>query len=578
MNSRLLLLALVAVVAALGGWFARSWKSPRSAATGEPADRRILYYQSAMHPWIKSDQPGKCTICGMDLAPVFEGEAGFAASPDLVTLSSNSITVAHVQTHPVTRGTLVRTLNLAGTVNDDATRRRVLSAFTDGRLDRLFVNYEGAEVQAGQPLALLYSPPLLTAIREYLALVRRDGSSEANAGLTPLKSAAALRLRQLGLLPGQIEQLPATFTETNLHVEILAPLSGTVVLRDVREGQTVTAGQRLFELADFSTMWLQLEAYESDLPWISPGQEVEITLATRPGEPLTQRITFIDPNFNPATRSTQVRVEIPNPLREDTAVPTRTISNRVFARGRIHSELANALKIPRSAVLDAGQPLVFVELSDGTYQPRRVTLGRRGDLEVEILSGVSEGERVVTQGALLLDAQAQLNSLTQAASQPSEPAPAPAPELSSDQKQVVREFLELADALRESLSADALPRFNELAPQIHAAAAILASALGETSVWNELSDNLVRVSHLDPAPDLPTARQEFHPLSVALVQLGQAVRVLPEFSGLKVYECPMTRRAFPGAPARAGWLQLTGPLRNPYFGAEMLDCGTEVRP
>jgi hypothetical protein len=117
-----------------------------------------------------------------------------------------------------------------------------------------------------------------------------------------------------------------------------------------------------------------------------------------------------------------------------------------------------------------------------------------------------------------------------------------------------------------------------LAPKVHAAAGALADAFKESPEWQAPIRDTIASSHLDPVSDLPTARKQFHKFSTALVELAKSVRGLPEFMTVKVYECPMARRSFPGAPHRASWFQLQGPIRNPYFGAEMLDCGTEVRP
>jgi membrane fusion protein, copper/silver efflux system len=678
MNASRILWLLTVGIAAVLGWFLG--RSPRAVPDTKPHQEgpKILYYQSSMHPWIKSDRPGKCTICGMDLAPVFEGQAGFTGSEGLVTLSSNSITVSHVQTSPVIRQPVVRSVRLNGSVDDDDSRHRILSARVEGRIERLFVNYPGAEVRAGEPLALVYSPSLLTAVREYLALLKGP------AGSGPIRDAAALRLVQLGLLPSQVDSLPGTFADTNLTLEILSPMTGTVVAKNVFEGQSLTVGQPLFELADFDTMWLKLQVYENDLGWLRPGQAVEITSPSLPGLVLTNAITFIDPNFNPQTRSTLIRVEIPNPLESTPTGPRRRIPHRVLAEARVRVASEPTLTIPRSAVLDSGQPLAYVELGTGAYEPRPLVIGLRGDREVEVRSGVSEGERVVTQGALLLDAQAQLHQLVQAPQEfPSADAET-LPEPSGEQKTALKSFLKTADGVREALSSDSLDSFNANLAQLHQEAERLRdafaagstgtshperdrahperdrssikstttaatggqvidptpikgqviyptdsrpspegqqrdkgtghlsfqpgdrSSIGEqegkpggrlpgspdkgtghltaghppssASTWGQAIHPIVAASHLDPAPDLPSARREFHPLSERIVALASQLRALPEFGTLKVYQCPMTRRSFEGAPAKAAWLQLEGPIRNPYFGAEMLDCGTEVRP
>ena len=169
---------LVAALAGGGGWFAsRHWPQSQTAAR-VTSGRNILYYQSSMHPWIKSDQPGKCTICGMDLVPVYEGDKGFDVAEGLVALSSNSVNVINVQTVAARRQPLRRTLRVAGTIDDNDTSHRLLSAYVEGRIDKLFVNYVGAEVTEGQPLATLYSTMLLNAEREYVALARQKAAAE----------------------------------------------------------------------------------------------------------------------------------------------------------------------------------------------------------------------------------------------------------------------------------------------------------------------------------------------------------------------------------------------------------------
>ena len=147
---RILTFLLVAMASAAVGWFARDRRPPPGPSLeGTPLGRKIAFYQSAMHPWIKSDKPGKCTICGMDLSPVYEGQSGFAPRDGVVQLGSNAMSVVGIQTAQVLRQTLVRTLRVSGTIDDDDTRHRILSAFVDGRIDRLYVTHLGAEITAG---------------------------------------------------------------------------------------------------------------------------------------------------------------------------------------------------------------------------------------------------------------------------------------------------------------------------------------------------------------------------------------------------------------------------------------------
>jgi len=184
-------------------------------------------------------------------------------------------------------------------IEEDDTRHRLLSAYVDGRIDKLAVNYVGAEVEQGQPLATLYSTMLLTAQREYLSTVRQKeaaASAELRTLDEQLLASAAQRLRQLGLSDQQIQALPQK-KELGLHTDILAPISGTVVARYVYEGQYVKEGEKLFEIADFSTLWFQFDAYERDLAWLRIGAKVDVTTPAAPGAVFSGAITFIDPNF-----------------------------------------------------------------------------------------------------------------------------------------------------------------------------------------------------------------------------------------------------------------------------------------
>jgi Cu(I)/Ag(I) efflux system membrane fusion protein len=312
---------------------------------------------------------------------------------------------------------------------------------------------------------------------------------------------------------------------------------------------------------------------------------VEISLASVPGRVFTNTIAFINPNFEPETRSTLVRVPIPNPWVESGGKRHRLLSHRVYGTAKVQVVFPDVLTVPRSAILDpGGRPVVFVELASGTYQPRRINPGRWGDSDVEVLEGVTAGERVVTSGALLLDAQAQLNlaAAGPAAASPTSPdssSPAPAPTFTAEQRASARALMESASALSRALAQDDLNGFNAAAPGVHATVEAAVRVLGSEPSWASRMAPMTQASHLEPAPDLAAARREFNRFMESAVPVGRLLRTTdPEFARLKVYRCPMTKTSFPGAPARAEWIQTSGPMRNPYFGAEMPDCGTEVAP
>jgi Cu(I)/Ag(I) efflux system membrane fusion protein len=593
MTPRLIALLLAtAVLAAAAGWTAaqRFQRAARSGDTSAAASatRKILFYQSAMHPWIKSDQPGKCTICGMDLTPVFEGDAAMPLDPGLVALGSNAISVLNVHSVTLQRGPLQRTLRVAGTLEDDDTRHRFISAAVAGRIEDLFVTYVGAEVTAGQPLARFYSPMLLEAERQFLALNASPAHEATRPDLEILRSASATRLLQLGLTELQIQQL-ASKHPTNAFSEIVAPASGTVVERFVFPGQYVMEGEKLFEIADFSTLWFLFDAYEQDLPWLELGQELDVSSPAAPGKTFRAPIRFIDPNISDMTRSAKIRVEVPNPVLTSTPSPRRALPHRAFAEGLIRLVVPDVLLVPRSAILSPAQnPVVYLDRGEGLYEQRAIRLGRLGDTDYEVLEGLAPDDRVVVQGNLLIDAQAQLNQTLRAAeeaghsqahpvSQPAAPTPLPA-ELSAEQSSSLRKFLTDADALRTALADDDLPAFHRATESIGPGLEALRQTLSAQTTGIPWAERLPRSAPSGTHSDLRAARKAYHAFSIPLVALAKELRShATSFKDLKIFRCPMTAEAFEGAPARAEWMQLSSPLRNPWFGAEMLECGVEVR-
>ncbi len=551
------LIILITAALAIGGTLLFKSRMSPTTATSTTAERKVHHYQCAMHPQVKSDKPGRCTICGMELTPIFEGHNGLDATggENVLALSRSQIQVLDVQTETAKVQPLVRTLRVAGMIDDDATRHRILSAYVDGRIEKLHVNFMGAEVEAGQPLAEYYSPGLLQAEREYRHLTG------------DLRKATALRLRQMGLTPGQIEAV-ATKPADSLTSQILSPIGGTVVGQHIYEGQYVTTGERLFEIADFSTMWFMFRAYEQDMPWIKLGQAVTIATPALPGQPFEGKITFIDPNFEEATRSTKVRVELPNPKIDG----RRVLLHRLYADGAVQLEAPSVLTIPRSAIIQTGpEAVVYIDKGGGAYAQAPVKIGRSGDALVEILSGLKAGDHVVTHGNLLIDGQAELNR----AIMPPVNAPMPDGILTELQQLALRDFIKVADAMAAALAASDLAPFNRAAEPAMPATRKLTEALaGHPDL-----DALGQTSHVHGFNDLKAARAAFLKFSLAANTVLEPLRKMKAVPEFQIWECPMVDQAIPGAAKKGRWIQAIGrPGQNPYFGAEMIDCGKEINP
>ena len=559
------LIILITASLAIGGtWLLKDRISPPLAGGSSSVEREPIFYQSAMHPWIKSDKPGRCTICGMELTPVFAGEKGFDATGggNTVALTQNQIQVLHVQTEEAKIQPLIHTLQVAGMIDDDARRHRVISAYVDGRIDKLHVNYVGAEIEEGQPLADYYSPNLLQAEREYRQLTG------------DLKKNTALRLRQMGLTPEQIEAVADKPTDS-LNSQILSPIGGTVVDQSVYEGQYVTAGEKLFELADFSTMWFMFRAYEQDLPWIKIGQTVTVSTPALPGKSFAGKITFIDPNFEESTRSTKVRVELPNPKVDG----RRELLHKLYADGALQVDAPPVLTVPRSSIIQTGpEAVVYIDQDGGAYAQTPVKIGRRGDKHVEILSGLNAGDRVVTNGNLLIDGQAEMNRAFMTPTTETVPV-AMTEGLAASQKEAIKNFIQMADSMAAALAADELANFNKASEPAMTTTASLTESLAAIPNLKEKIEALNNARHFHGFPDLTAARAAFHKFIMAATAILEPLRAEKGFPEMQIWECPMVDQAIPGAPKKGHWIQTNGrPINNPFFGASMLECGKEIKP
>ncbi len=526
-------------------------------------ERKVKFYQSPMHPWITSDKPGNCTICGMQLVPVYEGEAGKAAPEGVISLSHNSVNVLNVATAPVRKIELTKTLRFSGILEDDENLHRVIAAYYDGRIDQVFVNHVGEYVEKGRPLASIYSPELLYIVREYQNAMRGRNDAVARN--------SAQRLVQYGLSPEQVAGLARQSGEV-FTIDLLAPLSGTVLTKKAFKGQYIKNGEMLFEMGELARLWFHAEVYERDLADIRLGQKAVLRSPTVPGRDFAGVVTFIDPNFDPNTRSTKVRIEVDNPAApDDSKGLRRLLPHRAYAEAEILADLGTTLVVPRAAVLQDGRrSVVYVENAAGQYEQRTVKTGRVGDEGIEVLD-LKEGDRVVTQGNLMIDAEAQLRGGAQLHAESAPPAAAALPA-----SKEATAFLDQLALVTDSLAGD------DLVAAIKARQTLPPLAAGIPATGNaEADETLAKLKALRGTPggsDLKAVRESFLPWSMAGAELALALGRGGQKVTVGVYECPMTGDSFPGAPPQARWVQAGKEVRNPYLGSEMLNCGAEVKP
>lgn len=367
----------------------------------------------SMHPQIRQDKPGKCPICAMDLIPVRKRSfSDKAIDPNAIQLSEEAAALADVQTSKVSRQNPVKQVRLYGKIVPDERSLQSQTAHVSGRIESLNVDFTGETVRAGQTLATLYSPELFTAQQELLEAIRM--------GQSQLIQAAREKLYLWKMTDAQIAAIEKSGSISPV-VEIKSNTSGIVLSKRVSQGDYVSQGAILFDVANLTKVWALFDAFEVDLPFLSKGDPVEFTLQALPGKKFSGKISFIDPILNTTTRTAKVRVEVPNASLE--------LKPEMYATANVSAPLRNyknEIVVPQTAVLWTGKrAIVYVKQPDTNtpaFLMREVELGPSLGNSYVILNGLREGEEIVTNGVFAIDASAQLEGKTSMMNNGDEPA------------------------------------------------------------------------------------------------------------------------------------------------------------
>jgi Cu(I)/Ag(I) efflux system membrane fusion protein len=314
--------------------------------------------------------------------------------------------MANVATVAAKQSVLNKEISAVGIVQYDQSHQAKVTAWIAGRIEQLHVNTIGAFVTRDKPVAEVYSPDLLATQQEYLLAVKsRDQLKQSpipsiSQNGDGLVASARQRLMLYGVKDEQIAALEKA-GKPNIRLPIFTPQSGIVIEKMVQQGQYVNVGEVLFNVADLSTVWVEIEVYENEFANISIGQQVEIQSQSYPGKPFTGRIAFIYPFLDPKTRTVKARVEMPN--------PGMKLKPDMFVKALIKTPLGKAIVVPVTAVMDSGKrQTVWVETSPGMFEPREVQVGQQTDDKIQILSGIKVGDKVAVSGAYLIDSESQL--------------------------------------------------------------------------------------------------------------------------------------------------------------------------
>jgi len=638
------LLLLIAVLAGglylgyLSGFAAGKAAAPASTdkhAGHEDEDAGPTTWTCSMHPQIQLPKPGKCPICFMDLIPL-EKDAGDDA-PRRLVMSPAAKALAEIETQPVERRSVTHTLRMVGKVHYDETRLSTIAAWFPGRLDRLYVDYTGITVSKGDHMVYVYSPELLTAQQELLEATKGaedlgDAGKDAIRMAEELVRSAEEKLRLWGLTLEQIEEIRRKGKAQD-HLTIRAPVGGIVIHKNALEGMWVKTGTKIYTIADLSRVWVLLDAYESDLPWVHYQQEVEFTTEAYPDQTFRGKIVFISPVLDERSRTVRLRVNVPNPrgLLKPEMFVRAEIRAKVIGRGTalapklagkwispMHPEVIKdgpgqcdvcgmdlvpaeslfptrdtpqepPVVIPASAALVTGKrAVVYVKAKDTekpTFDGREIVLGPRAGGYYIVEKGLNEGDLVVVNGAFKIDSALQIQA------KPSMMMPAgedQRPE-TRDQRPKTEEQRPKTHEVDEAFAKSLDPFLNDYLA--------LQKALAEDKL-EPSKENLKRLpgdlKRVEAGALEGDTADQWETISEALSKQLEHAAHVTDFAGIRKLNVGLSEHLIElvktfgvtGGKALyhahcpmandgegASWLQDHDEVLNPFYGAEMLHCG-----
>ena len=364
-----------------------------------------------MDPTEIYDHPGKSRM-GMDLIPVYEGEADLG-SGGTITIDPVTVQNMGVRTVKVAKKDFYHVIRTVGYIEYDERKLFTINNKISGWIEKLYVDYTGKLVKKGQPLLEIYSPELVSTEEEYLLAlknlqaVKNSNISEVRQSAEELLKASLKRLQYWDIPQKEIDNL-RKHGKVKKTMTLFAPFNGFVIHKNVVEGGYIKAGLDLYRIADLSNVWIQVSVYDTDLPWIKIGSESEIELSYFPGRTFRGKITYIYPYLDKKARDVKVRLEFPNPRFE--------LKPGMYANVTIKTDpIKDALVVPTEAVIRSGKRnLVFIARGNGRFEPRQVKIGEENeDGELRIISGLLEGEEVVTSAQFMLDSESRLQEAIQ---------------------------------------------------------------------------------------------------------------------------------------------------------------------
>ena len=572
MNKNIIYVSIAVLVGLLAGYLIFGSAATDEAAVKDMSDMSDEHDHSAesanqmwtcsMHPQIMLPEPGDCPICGMDLIPAESGADGLAMNE--IKMTKNAMALANVRTTVVGSGTADggNTISLSGKIMMNEEENAIQASYFDGRIERLNVNFEGQEVRKGQLLATLYSPNLIAAQQELITAASLKESQPS------LYEAVRNKLKLWKLSESQINSIEQS-GEVKEDFPIYATVSGTVSEKMASEGDYVKQGEPIVMVSDLNSVWAEFDAYENQISEFKKGQKIKVTTNAYPNQEFDATVSFIDPVLNTRTRTVTVRADLTN--REGIFKPG------MFVTGKIEGKSDGKepkLRIPASAVMWTGErSLVYLKTNpdEPVFEMQQVTLSNRTGDTFTVVSGLQDGDEIVTNGTFTVDAAAQLQGKRSMMNQGNgeeekNEMPDMKMELSETIQNALRKsldpYLKMKDAFVDS---DAKSVANYAKAALSEIQSVPESELGkmEASHTAQIKKMLIAIAENDV---IENQRDHFIILNQNMVPMVKNMDGLD--SKMFVQRCPMANDN-----KGAFWISADQEIRNPYYGEQMLSCG-----
>ncbi|WP_318345309.1 efflux RND transporter periplasmic adaptor subunit [Flagellimonas baculiformis] len=523
----------------------------------------------SMHPQIMQPEPGDCPICGMDLIPAHSSGEGLAQAQ--IRMTPNAMALAGVETITVGMGSSDNggRARLSGKVAVNQESDAVQSAYFDGRIEKLNVNFEGEEVKRGQLLATIYAPELVSAQQELITAASLKSSQPA------LYAAVRNKLKIWKLSDTQIDQIEKS-GQVRQNFPVYANVSGVVSGILVEEGDYIKTGSPLVRVANLNTVWAIFDAYENQLALFKKGQTLKVHTKAYPNESFEAKISFVDPILNNNSRTLEVRASLDN--RKGLLKPGMFVTGEIELSGNANTE---TLQIPESAVLWTGKrSVVYVKPhpDEAVFEMREVQLGNLVNGNYVVDSGLQSGEEIVAKGTFTVDAAAQLQG-KKSMMNPSGGVSMTGHEghgqmnmdmdfssvVKTDFKGILEYYLKLKDALVSSHQEKA-QQFAKKGAEESEKVAGMQMGPNEKTYFSKLTNQFLALSK---ESSLAGQREKFVLLSEQMIEIGNQMQGVGQT--IYVQKCPMANKN-----EGANWLSLEKEIRNPYYGEAMLTCGSIV--